>query len=866
MAQNGDKVTFWRGSIKVFNKLREDGRLTADRLYFVGNSQTDSEGLRDSTYGAIYLATSANWCVRFGIFSENSDLDKIANEIYTAIEKEGTERAKADSELQEKITAEATAREEAITAEATAREQADEALSQNLSDEASARQTADTAIRDLLASDYATKTELQTAKTTLQNDITAEATARQEADASLQTSIETEETARKNADDLKADKATTYTKSETNNLLDEKADASTTYSKTETDDLLSAKADASSVYTKSEVDTKVNSKADSDDVYTKTETDTKLNGKANSADVYTKTETNTKLSAKADSSSVYTKTQIDTKLSDKADASSLANYYTKSETYSKNEVESLVEAKVAFQVVDSLPTTGETAIIYLVPLADPETQNIYDEYMWIGGAWEHIGSTKTDLSDYYTKAETDTKLDTKANASEVYTKTETDTKLNGKQATISGGASTITSSNLTASRALISNSSGKVAVSGVTSTELGYLDGVTSNVQTQLNAKANASTTYTKTEVDTKLGNKANSADVYTQSQIDTKLNTKADKTALSSYYTKTESDSLLSAKQGTITGGATTITTNDLTASRVLVSDSDGKVAVSAVTTTELDYMQGVTANIQQSLNNKVETRNYGSFVQTTEAQLDAKLPKITPQHTTIHVSYNMSAPRGVLYYGPTFAPLLKYFSGVNSYTEEKFEYRVTMSDGSLLEGWIVANMNANISVSGNNQRLIATGGGAFVTYMNSSTPYIYDLYYEGGGEGDASVYPSKIELWLPDTMLSYGEEYYIWDGTKTSETEWGTYEIRTAQEKTYSGCPWLSLGWKDMTDPQKSGYCPSTHSGVLNYQLNKAFNMAKEEYYPKWQMDGYLRNKEDKLNTISTADIDTLIDSVCV
>lgn len=63
------------------------------------------------------------------------------------------------------------------------------------------------------------------------------------------------------------------------------------------------------------------------------------------------------------------------------------------------------------------------------------------------------------------------------------------TQLNGKQATIGGGASTITSDNLTASRALISNSSGKVAVSAVTSTELGYLDGVTSKIQTQLDAK-----------------------------------------------------------------------------------------------------------------------------------------------------------------------------------------------------------------------------------------------------------------------------------------------------------------------------------------------------------------------------------------
>ena len=61
------------------------------------------------------------------------------------------------------------------------------------------------------------------------------------------------------------------------------------------------------------------------------------------------------------------------------------------------------------------------------------------------------------------------------------------TQLDAKQATITGGASTIASSNLTASRALISNSSGKVTISAVTSTELGYLDGVTSNIQTQIN-------------------------------------------------------------------------------------------------------------------------------------------------------------------------------------------------------------------------------------------------------------------------------------------------------------------------------------------------------------------------------------------
>ena len=62
-------------------------------------------------------------------------------------------------------------------------------------------------------------------------------------------------------------------------------------------------------------------------------------------------------------------------------------------------------------------------------------------------------------------------------------------KLETKQDKITGAATTITDDNLTASHALVSDANGKVAVSSVTSTELGYLDGVTSNVQTQLNKK-----------------------------------------------------------------------------------------------------------------------------------------------------------------------------------------------------------------------------------------------------------------------------------------------------------------------------------------------------------------------------------------
>ena len=59
------------------------------------------------------------------------------------------------------------------------------------------------------------------------------------------------------------------------------------------------------------------------------------------------------------------------------------------------------------------------------------------------------------------------------------------------QPTITGAATTITSSNLTVSRVLVSDASGKVSANAVTTTTLGYLD-ATSSIQTQLNGKASS--------------------------------------------------------------------------------------------------------------------------------------------------------------------------------------------------------------------------------------------------------------------------------------------------------------------------------------------------------------------------------------
>ena len=56
--------------------------------------------------------------------------------------------------------------------------------------------------------------------------------------------------------------------------------------------------------------------------------------------------------------------------------------------------------KLTAQIVTTLPTIGESNILYLVPKSTAATNNAYDEYMWISNKWELIGTTAVDLSGY----------------------------------------------------------------------------------------------------------------------------------------------------------------------------------------------------------------------------------------------------------------------------------------------------------------------------------------------------------------------------------------------------------------------------------------------------------------------------------
>ena len=56
--------------------------------------------------------------------------------------------------------------------------------------------------------------------------------------------------------------------------------------------------------------------------------------------------------------------------------------------------------RIEIRRVDVRPESGESGVLYLVPSATSKQENIYDEYLWIKGAWELIGSTAVDLSGY----------------------------------------------------------------------------------------------------------------------------------------------------------------------------------------------------------------------------------------------------------------------------------------------------------------------------------------------------------------------------------------------------------------------------------------------------------------------------------
>ena len=72
-------------------------------------------------------------------------------------------------------------------------------------------------------------------------------------------------------------------------------------------------------------------------------------------------------------------------------------------TWSSSKIASeLANAGFQVEIVTELPSVGDPHTIYFILNSNPSTGNTYDEYMYIDGAWEKVGNTGVDLSDYAT--------------------------------------------------------------------------------------------------------------------------------------------------------------------------------------------------------------------------------------------------------------------------------------------------------------------------------------------------------------------------------------------------------------------------------------------------------------------------------
>lgn len=73
---------------------------------------------------------------------------------------------------------------------------------------------------------------------------------------------------------------------------------------------------------------------------------------------------------------------------------------------------------ISFEIVQTLPATGDAGKIYLVPAGQSATGDIYVEWIYLNNTWEKLGTTAVDLTDYTTWDSTNEEL--KANGTAVY--------------------------------------------------------------------------------------------------------------------------------------------------------------------------------------------------------------------------------------------------------------------------------------------------------------------------------------------------------------------------------------------------------------------------------------------------------------
>lgn len=124
----------------------------------------------------------------------------------------------------------------------------------------------------------------------------------------------------------------------------------------------------------------------------------------------------TKVQELANGQVTTNKNDIASLKSGKADKSTTLSGYGIADAYTKSQTDSAIATAVANadhlkrEIVEELPDPGEADenTIYMVGTGEGSEDSTYEEYMLVNGAFEKIGSSAVDLTDYAKKSEVDT--------------------------------------------------------------------------------------------------------------------------------------------------------------------------------------------------------------------------------------------------------------------------------------------------------------------------------------------------------------------------------------------------------------------------------------------------------------------------
>lgn len=260
-----------------------------------------------------------------------------------------------------------------------------------------------------------------------------------------------------------------------------------------------------------------------------------------------------------------------------------------------------------------------------------------------------------------------------------------------------------------------------------------------------------------------------------------------------------TDLQTKLSNKQDNITGGASTITSDNLDTDKVLVSDTDGKVSVSEITGEELSYMKDVTSNIQVQLDGKAE--NATTF-------------SLSDESTVIPSNGTFTLP-------------------------------ILLKDWTNIPKWLFGTVD---SVSD----IVTTDpiGDLSVTYYPNAYGHVY-LNIGNNQSGAFRIKSGDKQHWVNLEPNQYTTSDIIVNLPKESGTliTEGTYYTKTEIDNTF----------KKNSDYQ-------VDYGTIQGQISTLKTTDTSIISQISSMNTSISEKEYTLTWMSTTDIDTLIDSVCV